>query len=82
MIASYYFERDYAAAIEMAERYLADYPDYAAPRRLIAAALAQLGCREEAAQALEEAIRRSPDVRIVCAQTAALLPPGGSRARA
>ena len=62
LIASYYFERDYAAAIEMAERYLADYPDYAAPRRLIAAALAQLGCREEAAQALEEAIRRSPDV--------------------
>ncbi len=62
LIASYYFERDYVAAIETAQRYLADYPDYAAPRRLIAAAMGQLGRREEAAQALEEAINRAPDV--------------------
>ena len=62
LIASYYFERDYMAAIQTAQLYLADCPDYAAPRRLIAAAMGQLGRSEEAAQALEEAINRAPDV--------------------
>jgi adenylate cyclase len=50
--ASYYYERDYAAAVEAARRSLADYPTFPAPCRFLIAALAQLGRIDEAASAL------------------------------
>jgi adenylate cyclase len=59
---SWYLEGKYADAVVASLRCLADYPAYAAPRRFLVAALAQLGRREEAAAELREFITMAPDV--------------------
>jgi tetratricopeptide (TPR) repeat protein len=60
--ATYYFERNYAAAAETAQRYLTDYPEYMPLRRYLVAALGQLGKHGEAATALQDFIRAAPRV--------------------
>ena len=61
MIAtSYYFAKDYAAAVEAARRAVAEFPVFAPSRRNLAAALGQLGRRDEAAAALREAMTVAP----------------------
>jgi adenylate cyclase len=62
IIASYYFERDYAGVVEVGRRFLIDYPHYARPRRFIIAALGQLGRQEEAAAALRQWMTDAPIV--------------------
>jgi adenylate cyclase len=59
---SWYLEGRYADAVEASLHCLTDYPAYAAPRRFLVAALAQLGRREEAAAELREFITIAPDV--------------------
>jgi adenylate cyclase len=60
--ASYYLEQDYAMTVETARRCVADYPNYAMPRRYLAAALGQLGRQEEAAAALREFLSLAPSI--------------------
>ena len=55
-----YFTREYAAAVEVANRAIRSYPDFPLAYRWLAAALGQLGRTEEARKALEEAIAISP----------------------
>jgi adenylate cyclase len=57
---SYYYERDYAKAIEAARRAAARYPAYHLTNRWLAASLGQLGSEEEAQQALRKAIELAP----------------------
>ena len=56
----HYFERDYAAAVEVAQRAVRTHPDFPLPYRWLAAALGQLGRRDEAHDALRKAIEVSP----------------------
>jgi adenylate cyclase len=60
--ASYYFEGNYAKAIEAAWNSLSDHPAYASPRRFLVAALGQLGRKDEAAAALTEWLEVAPEV--------------------
>ena len=60
LAASYYFERDYISAVATARRFLADNPAYAPPRRILVAALGQLGRNEEAAAALRDLLNVAP----------------------
>jgi adenylate cyclase len=57
---AFYFAGDYEAAAEEAQRVTRAYPDYPSAYRYLAAALGQLGLREEAKAALERAIALSP----------------------
>ena len=59
---SFYFERNYAASVDAARRCLANYPNYAAPRRWLTAALGQLSRREEAASSLRDWVAVTPGV--------------------
>jgi adenylate cyclase len=59
---AWYLEGRYAEAVESSRHRLADYPAYAAPRRFLVAALAQLGRQEEAARELRDFIALAPDV--------------------
>ena len=59
---AWYLEGKYAEAVDCSLQCLADYPDYAAPRRFLVAALAQLGRRDEAAVELKAFIAKAPDV--------------------
>jgi adenylate cyclase len=54
IVLSYYFENNYAAAVEAAARCVADYPAHLRPRRFLVAALGQLGQSDEAATALRD----------------------------
>jgi adenylate cyclase len=58
---SHYFEADYSAAAETARRMIRDYPKLVSSYRWLAAALGQLGLREEAHAALRKAIDVSPE---------------------
>ena len=60
--ATYYFERDYGMAHDAARRSLVEYPAYHPPRRILAAALGQLGRRAEAIVALAEFRQHAPRV--------------------
>ena len=57
---SYYFEHDYAGAVEAAKRVVTHYPNHHQPYRLLAAALGQLGRKDEAVWALQKWIEMSP----------------------
>jgi adenylate cyclase len=57
---SYYYEHDYAKAVEAARHTVARYPRLHLTYRWLAAALGQLGCTEEAQVALRTAIELSP----------------------
>jgi adenylate cyclase len=59
---AWYEEGKYADAVEASRRCLADYPTYAAPRRFLVAALAQLGRRADAATELRDFMTAAPDV--------------------
>jgi TolB-like protein len=55
LMVSYYFERDYANAIEAGLRMVSRYPDLPQPYRYLAASYGQLGRSGEARKALEKA---------------------------
>jgi hypothetical protein len=57
---SYFLERNYAATVDSARRYLAEYPAHNATRRWLVAALGLLGRREEAEAALREWLAVAP----------------------
>jgi adenylate cyclase len=57
---SYYFEHNYAGAVEAAKRVLTYYPDHHQSHRLLAAALGQLLQKDEAGRALQKCIEISP----------------------
>jgi adenylate cyclase len=57
---SYYFERNYIAAVEVAQRTIGAHPAFPLPYRWLAAALGQLGRTDEAHDALRRAIEVSP----------------------
>jgi adenylate cyclase len=57
IVLSYYFENNYAAAVEAASRCAVDYPAHLRPRRFLVAALGQLGRSDEAAAALRDYAR-------------------------
>ena len=57
---SYYFDGDYAMCAETARRSLELFPTFHPPRRILAAALAQLGHPEEAAAILRDLEARAP----------------------
>jgi tetratricopeptide (TPR) repeat protein len=59
---SYYLEGKYEEAVESSKRCLASYPTYAAPRRFLVAALAQLGHADDAASELREFMAIAPIV--------------------
>ena len=58
---SYYFLRDYVAAEGMARRTVSSFPHFPRPYTILAAALGQLGRRDEAVDALAKAITISPE---------------------
>jgi adenylate cyclase len=60
MALGLYFQREYEAAIEAANRAIRSYPDFPNTYRWLAAALGQLGRIEEAREALEKAIAIAP----------------------
>jgi adenylate cyclase len=60
IIVSYYFEHDYASAVESAKRGVAVYSGWPQAYRWLAAALGQLGRTDEARVALRKAIAISP----------------------
>jgi adenylate cyclase len=60
MAVSAYLSRDYETAITLAQHTIRSYPDYALSYRWLAATLGQLGRREEAKRALDEAIAVRP----------------------
>ena len=62
IVASYYLEGDYAAAVETARRSLASHPSSSMPRRYLVAALGQLGRLEEAAVALSDWLATAPNL--------------------
>ena len=62
IISSYYFGRDFAAAVEAAKRCPLEHPTFHPPRTLLVAALGQLGREAEATAALHEYQRIAPDV--------------------
>ena len=55
-----YFSRAYDKAVEAAQYAVRSFPEYPSPYRWLAAALGQLGCVEEARQALEKAMAVAP----------------------
>ena len=55
-----YYNREYEAAVDAANRAIRSSPSYPNPYRWLAAALGQLGRIEEAKQALEKAIAIAP----------------------
>ena len=57
---SYYFEREYARAVETARHAIARHPEYPLTYRWLAAALGQLNRADEAGDALRKAIEVSP----------------------
>jgi adenylate cyclase len=57
---SYYFQREYAKALEAARRVLSQYPDLPLMYQCVAASLGQLGRADEARDALQTAIDISP----------------------
>jgi TolB-like protein len=57
---SYFVEGNYAATVDSARRYLAEYPAYHAPRRWLVAALGLLDRHEEAKAALREWLAVAP----------------------
>jgi len=57
---SYYYERDYAAAVEATHRMIARFPESPLPYRWQAAALGQLGRTAEARTALQAAMSMAP----------------------
>jgi adenylate cyclase len=60
LAVSYYYERDYAEAVEAQRRTVARYPNTYAAYRWLAAALGQLGRTEEARVTLQKALELSP----------------------
>jgi adenylate cyclase len=60
--ASYYLEGNYEATVEIVERCMVQYPEFARVRRYLVAALGQLGRRVEAATALSELLAIAPDL--------------------
>lgn len=60
MIDAYYFERDYVAALEVAERTVRAYPKFPPPHLYLAAALGQVGRFDEASVAMQRAIDIAP----------------------
>jgi TolB-like protein/Flp pilus assembly protein TadD len=54
VVASHFLERDYAAAVTVARRYIVAFPTHRGPRRVLVAALGQLGRQDEARTALRE----------------------------
>jgi TolB-like protein len=61
LMVSYYFERDYVRAAEAGRQLVSSYPDPPQPYRFLAASLGQLGCTDEARDALHKAMA-NPDV--------------------
>jgi adenylate cyclase len=61
LVISYFFERDYSAAIDVAQRMILEYPGLTAPYRWLAAARGQLGQTDVAREALCKAIEVSPE---------------------
>jgi hypothetical protein len=57
---SYFVEGNYAATVDSARRYLAEYPAHHVPRRHLVAALGLLGRQEEAEAALSEWLAAAP----------------------
>jgi len=57
---SYYLQRDYIAAEATARRTVSIFPHFPRPHMILAAALGQLGRRDEAERALEAAVAISP----------------------
>ena len=55
-----YFERDYPSAVAMTRRAIRDFPSFPRPYPVLAAALGQLGQKDEARVALDAAIAASP----------------------
>jgi adenylate cyclase len=60
LVISHYFERDYKAVVEVAQRAIRDHPEFVSPYRWLAAALGQLGRSDAAPTALSKAIEVSP----------------------
>jgi adenylate cyclase len=60
LAVSYYYERDYIRSVETSRRVVARYPDVPNSYRWLAAALGQLGQKEEASAALRKALEVSP----------------------
>jgi adenylate cyclase len=60
MALGLYFSCEYAAAVEVAKKAIRSYPDFPNPYRWLAAALGQLGRRDEAKEALEKAVAVLP----------------------
>jgi adenylate cyclase len=60
LAVSYYYERDYTRSVETSRRVVARYPDVPNSYRWLAAALGQLGQKEEASAALRKALEVSP----------------------
>ena len=58
---SHYFERDYNAAVRVAERTIRDHPELVSPYRWLATALGHLGRSDLARAALRKAIEVSPE---------------------
>jgi Flp pilus assembly protein TadD len=58
---SYYFERDYPAALTTAQQAVAEHPHHPWAHRWLAASLGQLGHVQEATAALQKAIEVSPE---------------------
>jgi adenylate cyclase len=58
---SYYFERDYPAALTAAQQAIAEHPHHPWAHRWLAASLGQLGHVQEATAALQKAIKVSPE---------------------
>jgi adenylate cyclase len=58
---SYYFERDYANAVEAGRRVATQFPGLPLGHRYVAASLGQLGHHEHARAALQRAIAVSPE---------------------
>ena len=56
----YYFGRDYQGAVEMTRRTIRDFPDFPRPYPVLAAALGQLGQKDQARAALAAAVAVSP----------------------
>jgi adenylate cyclase len=57
---SHYFERDYLAAAEAAQRTIRIHPEFPLPYRWLTAALGQLGRTDDSRDALRKAIEMSP----------------------
>ena len=61
LVISYFLERDYSAAIDLAQGMILEYPGLTAPYRWLAAARGQIGQTDAAYEALCKAIEGSPE---------------------